>query len=266
MSEKTLIIDAHIHLYPQADLNQAIAFSLSNMDSARPEKETAKIWLLTERADCSAFTQLQESVRVGIYHIIPTREQEALRVQLGERIVLYIIAGRQVVSADGLEIGTLASRLRLPDRELETSALIDQALEAGALVTINWAPGKWSGRRKTIVQSLLAQPPRPGLFIGDSAMRPTFWSEPDLMRKAVSEGWRILAGSDPLPFQGEERSFGRYGCMITGEMDPDEPVLTLKRLLAEQQLEPAIWGKRRGTWEFARRQFAIMREKKRRER
>jgi len=265
MSEKSLIIDAHIHLYPQADPAQALAFSLMNMDAARPEKEAAKFWLLTERSDCSAFSQLQESVRIGLYHIIPTREQEALRIQLGERIVLFIIAGQQVVSADGLEIGTLASSLRLPDREVETSVLIDRALEAGNLVTINWAPGKWSGRRKEIVRSLLEQLPRRGLFIGDSAMRPTFWSEPDLMRKARSQGWRLLAGSDPLPFKGEERSFGRYGCMITGEMDPEEPILSLKRLLVEQGIEPTIWGQRRGTWEFAKRQLAIMYEKKRRE-
>ncbi len=265
MSEKTLIIDAHVHLYPQADPVQALSFGLMNMDAARPEKETAKIWLLTERSDCSAFSQLQESARLGIYHIIPTRELEALRVQLGERIVLYILSGRQVVSTDGLEIGVLASGLRLPDRELKTAALIDQALAAGCLVTINWAPGKWSGRRRAIVRFLLEQPPRPGLFIGDSAMRPTFWPEPDLMRKARSQGWRILAGSDPLPFKDEERSFGRYGCMVTGEMDPEEPIQALKRLLVEEELEPTIWGERRGTWEFAKRQFAIMREKKRRE-
>jgi hypothetical protein len=264
MSEKSLIIDAHIHLYPNVDLVQAIACSLSNMDEAKPEKETAKIWLLTERSDCSAFAQLQESVKIGMYQIHPTQEPEALRLQLGERIVLYILAGRQVVTAEGHELGLLATGLNLPDREMEAEACIDAALAAEALVAINWAPGKWSGKRKKSIQHLLSRDPQPALFIGDSAMRPDIWREPKLMHQARLRGWRILAGSDPLPFRGEEKSFGRYGFTVSGEWNSEQPIQSLKSLLREPQNIPRIWGRRRGTWEFIRRQTAIMREKKRR--
>ncbi|HOT97568.1 MAG TPA: hypothetical protein PLG50_06210 [bacterium] len=261
MSRKTLIIDAHVHIYPNADLGLAVARSLANMDAANPETETAKIWLLTERTDCSAFSMLQSSVRIGMYHILPTRDPEALRVQLGERIVLYILAGRQVITAEGHEFGLLNTLLNLPDRELDAAACIETAREAGALLSINWAPGKWSGRRKKALIPLLTAPPEPHLFIGDSAMRPVFWSEPGLMRRAGQQGWRILAGSDPLPFKGEEYSFGRYGSMITGELDPDRPADSLRRLLLSRETALLTWGSRRGTWEFTRRQLALMRMK-----
>ena len=265
MSEKSMIIDAHVHLYPKFDLAKAVVFGLMNMDEAKPDKEAAKFWLLTERSDCSAFAQLQESVQLGKYDIFPTSEPEALRLQLGERIVLYIVAGRQVVTSEGHEIGILASFLQLPDWELEAAMCIDTALEARALVSINWAPGKWLGKRKKSIAALLSQQPRSGLFIGDSAMRPTRWSEPDLMRAAKNHGWPLLAGSDPLPFSGEERSFGRYGCMVSGELDPDRPVSSLKSALLRTDSKITIWGNRRGTWEFLNRQFAIMRDKRARQ-
>lgn len=261
MSLKTLIIDAHIHIYPDVDLGLAVACSLANMDEAKPETETAKIWLLTERSDCAAFSMLQSSVRIGMYHILPTQEPAALRVQLGERIVLYILAGRQIVTAEGHEFGLLANSLNLPDRALDTPSCIAAAREAGALLSINWAPGKWSGRRKRALMPLFAAPPEPHLFIGDSAMRPLFWPEPALMRSARQQGWRILAGSDPLPFTGEENSFGRYGTMITGDLDPDWPIASLKRLLLSPEAILQTWGHRRGTWEFTRRQVALMRMK-----
>ncbi|HNW60591.1 MAG TPA: hypothetical protein PKI62_13005 [bacterium] len=264
MSEKCLIIDAHVHIYPDADLALAIARGLANMDEAKPDKETAKIWLLTERADCEAFVQLQSSVRIGMYHILPTAEPEALRIQLGERIVLYIMAGRQVVTSEGHELGLLATGLTLPDRELDAAGCIAAAREAGALASINWAPGKWSGKRKQSLLPLFAAPPPPHLLIGDSAMRPTFWPEPGLMRAAQRQGWRVLAGSDPLPFAGEEISFGRYGIILDGDLDPDQPVRSLKSLLMKPETTWHIWGNRRGTWEFARRQYALMRSKNRR--
>jgi hypothetical protein len=265
MSEKTLIIDAHVHIYPNYDLAMAISNSLVNMDEAKPEKETAKIWLLSERADCSAFEQLLRTAQIGMYHVVPTGEPGTLRVQLGERIVLYILAGRQVITADGLEVCALASGINIPDRELDAASCIQTALDAGALVSLNWAPGKWFGKRGKIVSDLFARDVQPGLFIGDSAMRPTFWSEPKLMRSARAKGWRILAGSDPLPFSGEERTFGRYGCMITGEWDVERPAASLVALLTQQDVTINLWGMRRGPFEFFRRQIAIMREKKKRE-
>ena len=262
MSEKTLIIDGHVHLYPNFDLAQAISAGLLNMDSAKPQREAVKIWLLTERSDCDAFAQLKRLAQVGMYHIVPTVDPEALRIQLGERIVLYILAGRQMVTADGLEICALASSFKAADRELDAAACVKAALDAGSIVSLNWAPGKWFGKRGEIVQALLNQEPQPGLFIGDSAMRPVFWSEPALMRKARARGWHVIAGSDPLPFAGEELSFGRYGCMVTGQWDSDQPVASLHALL-KTSLEPLQpWGRRRGALEFFRRQVSIMREKK----
>jgi hypothetical protein len=129
------------------------------------------------------------------------------------------------------------------------------------LTAINWAPGKWWGSRGKIVSQVLSQPPDKHLFIGDTAMRPSLWPLPDLMRNAMQNGWRVVAGSDPLPFSGEETSFGRYGCSILSEWDPMKPTHSLYEALTNKDKPIQRWGRRRGTLEFLRRQAQIMKEK-----
>lgn len=264
-AESTLYFDAHVHLYPVYDLSLAISAGLLRMEAAGVPKEAVRLWLLSERADCEAFDQLRESAQVGMYRVQRCAEPEALALFLGERRVLTILAGRQIVSRDGLEIAALASLFRLEDRQLDAAAGIDAALAAGALVSLNWAPGKWFGRRGRIVAGLLSGAPRPGLLIGDSAMRPRLWGEPILMRQARRRGWQVIAGSDPLPFAGEEHSIGRYGSRLEGVWDEEHPAASLRRLLGAAAPGLTFWGGRRGPFEFARRQLAIMGEKKSRQ-
>lgn len=260
-----IYFDAHVHLYPVYDLPLAITAGLLRMETEGVPRDAVKLWLLSERSDCDVFARLCDSEAIGMYRLERSAEPEAIDLFLGERRVLTIMAGRQIVSRDGLEIATLASLLRMEDRQLGTAACIEAALAAGALVSLNWAPGKWFGRRGRIVAGLVAGAPESGLFIGDSAMRPRLWGEPALMRQARRRGWPVIAGSDPLPFAGEEHSIGRYGSLLTGLWEAERPVTSLRRLLGAAALPMTLWGDRRGPFEFARRQLAIMQEKKSRQ-
>ncbi|MCW5201054.1 hypothetical protein VU07_04570, partial [Desulfobulbus sp. F4] len=51
-------------------------------------------------------------------------------------------------------------------------------------------------------------------LLGDVSLRPVGWPLPLLMRKAQRLGYKIISGSDPLPFSGEEAQFGRYASRI----------------------------------------------------
>jgi hypothetical protein len=50
--------------------------------------------------------------------------------------------------------------------------------------------------------------------LADTTLRPLGWPEPALFQRARREGFRILAGSDPLPFAGEESRIGRYATVV----------------------------------------------------
>jgi len=44
-------------------------------------------------------------------------------------------------------------------------------------------------------------------------------------------GFKVLAGSDPLPLAGEERRIGRYGVRVRAEFDPEAPAESVRRML-----------------------------------
>ena len=256
MPETTLVIDAHIHLYPMFDLAQTIMHAQRNMKTA--DAHAVKIWLLTERADCAVFQRLLTEGRIGGKPLLRTADAEVLLLPDES---LYIMAGTQIITREGLELCALATSSRIDDRKMTAAQGIAYLLDRGALVSINWAPGKWWGKRGVVVRELLAQPPQPGVFIGDTAMRPCFWPTPQLMREAVRNGWRIVAGSDPLPFKGEEKSFGRYTFQVTAAWNPQAPLQSLRSALMRPDAILSCRGSRRGAFEFVRRQSQIMREK-----
>jgi hypothetical protein len=102
--------------------------------------------------------------------------------------------------------------------------------------------------------------PRTAL-IGDTSMRPVFWPTPKLMTYARKIGWRIVAGSDPLPFSGEEDFVGRYACKLEADWDNAKPVQTIRTSLLNPAIAIELVGRRSATFEFFSRQIRIMKEK-----
>ena len=78
------------------------------------------------------------------------------------------------------------------------------------------------------------------------------------MAKAKNRGFKIIAGSDPLPFKNEEKQIGLYGFSIIGEFDDAQPAESLRRLLKNHQTQVQLIGKRNNVLTFGRRQFKIM--------
>jgi len=263
MSHAMLIIDAHVHVYPHCDLLRAIATGTKNMDRWAGQEPAVRVWLLTERSDCQFFASLAERNGRGELLARPTGDQEAWKIESPGNGMLFIIAGRQIISREGLEICALVTPAFVPDRQLSAQDLIEELQRQGAVIALNWAPGKWFGARGQIVRQLLAAD-QPALFISDTTMRPTVWQTPKLMQAAKKRGIRLLYGSDPLPFSGEEKMFGRYATRTSGLFDAAAPATSIKALLADPRtvLEPV--GRRSGPLQFAMRQGRIMREKKKR--
>jgi hypothetical protein len=66
------------------------------------------------------------------------------------------------------------------------------------------------------------------------------------MARARRAGFRVVAGSDPLPFPGEESLIGRYGVLCAGEFDEARPVAGAKRLLTDPAVPLRRAGRRCG--------------------
>lgn len=163
-----------------------------------------------------------------------------------------LLAGRQIVSAERLEVLAPGLRGGYPDGQ-PIERVFHDLRRLGVMPVLSWAPGKWLGARGRVVRRLIEASP-PSLFrLGDTSLRPRGMREPLLMRLARRRGFCVLAGSDPLPFAGEEKIAGSYGCAVTAPCADVEPIASLRSVLASDSLSTLQLGTRSTLWRVARR-------------
>jgi len=263
MIDSEWIIDGHVHIYPNFDPIRLFAAAQQNLLRHCTLENYRMALLLTERADCNFFSRL--SVRPALpggWSVEPTAEKEVLRLISPQGQPLLLFAGRQIVSKEGLEICSLASSFFVADRQFAAAEAVQQIRENGGLAALNWAPGKWFGKRGKTVDQLFTAFSAADLMISDTTMRPIFWPTPYKMQQAQKKGRLVIAGSDPLPFFGEESWVGRYAFCIKWPGQTEHPGAALREMLRSTEIKRV--GRRSGITEFAHRQIRIMREKKER--
>ncbi|MBN2009941.1 hypothetical protein JW960_11415 [candidate division KSB1 bacterium] len=266
-SKRHYIIDGHIHIYPNYNLRQAILTGVKNLKKTTNSKNPiVPMWLLVERYDCNFFKEAADSAPIDFDQsdLVLKRgtEPETLIVEENEVPILYILAGRQVVTTENLEVLSLATDHFIQDRTLPARGVVESINNANGIAAINWAPGKWFFSRGKVVEQLLNDFQPTELFIGDTSLRPTMWTTPTLMENARQRGFKTIAGSDPLPFDNEEKQIGLYCFHVEGEFDESFPAKSLRTLIHKPDTNVHVAGHRNSTFVFARRQFKIMTEKR----
>jgi hypothetical protein len=255
----SLVIDSHVHLYPNFNLETAFTSGLNNLRRWGGKAPSVYALLLTERSDCNLFDQLAQKQNIGPFKIVTGAG--FLRLQSMNQPELLLLPGRQIVSSEALEVCSLANTFFAPDRIYTCLELIKQIQAAGGVPALNWAPGKWLFKRSQVVRHLIDTVDPHSALIGDTSMRPVFWPTPTLMAYARKLGWRFVAGSDPLPFSGEENLLGRYACKLETEWDNAKPAESIRSSLLNPAAAITAIGRRSATFEFFGRQIRIMKEK-----
>jgi hypothetical protein len=123
------------------------------------------------------------------------------------------VPGQQVITKENIEVLSLNCLKRVAEGNSAIETVRD-ILAMGGLPVVAWAPGKWFFKRGEVVQSLIDQFSPSELALGDTTLRPLGWVVPSIMRAARRRGFKILYGSDPLPFSGEETTPGSYATLI----------------------------------------------------
>lgn len=261
--KQTFIIDGHVHIYPQFDIKSALLYSKRNFAKILPPSTlaAAEFWLLTERSDCHFFDECVKA-KVAGFHFEPTDEDTIIAVRdAASNKVLHIAAGRQLISSERLEICALLTRYNAEDKVLSAAELVRAVNDSGGVAAVNWAPGKWFGERGRVVQKLFESFSPDQLFISDTTMRPRLWATPKLMAAAKRQGFRVICGSDPLPFAGEEKVIATYAGLVDGEFDQKAPATSLKQAFKSADgIKPL--GRRSGLVTFIKRQTKIMLDKR----
>lgn len=242
------LVDSHVHFHPCYGLSAFLDGALRNF---RKAGTGTGYLLLTESAGAHWFRRWRDGLKTEDWRFEPTMEEESLRARNGIGEGLVLVAGRQIVTRERLEVLALGKDLELRDG-LPLHEILERVRESGALPVLPWGFGKWWGRRGAVVSEALRQDGE--LFLGDNGGR--LGPDPALFRQARKLGVRVLPGSDPLPFARHAGLAGSYGFTLPHAVDFERPAETLLRRIRESS-QPRAFGRRAGLPRFLRDQVGM---------
>ena len=258
-----IVVDAHVHIHEHFQLSRLFLISLQNFRKALNQYQIYEPFesflLLTESSGTNQFRRLVGTVDADSsedFSVSATSEPATIRITSGGGQQLYIVAGRQIVTAENLEILALGYGEDYPEGRPLNYVLKDLE-ESGCLRVLPWGAGKWLGKRGKIIESLVSNWDGGPLFLGDNANRPKFWSLPAVFEQAVSKGIYNLPGSDPLPFSGLEKKAGSFGFMLRGEIRDEAPFQSLVSHVVGRPQSITQFGNAEGLGAFIQNQIAM---------
>ena len=256
------LLDGHVHFYPCFDRDLFFDSALANFRKAagvvRRHTEHAGWLLFTESFGMDYFRRFRAAAgrsSGGGWTFHRTDEEDSLVARCDGGGSLLLVAGRQIITSEGLEVLALCCDADIDDG-LPLPAAIEAARALNANVALPWGFGKWWFRRGTLITRFVRSARPTSIFLVDNGGRARLGGKPRLFHLAALRGIRILAGSDPFPLHHEAKRVGRYGFALDGTVDPMHPAAGLRRLL-RADTRPLPYGRPVGPIEFGRNQLML---------
>lgn len=266
MQPDITILDAHVHIHDCFDISDFLDHAYENfrqaVDTGEAPGQFNAALLLTESCGANWFDTLRNSAGDGDHfpwnnwRITTNDENQSLTATSKAGQELSIIAGKQIVTAENLEILALGYATDIEDG-LPIEDVIATVQEAGALCILPWGFGKWTGKRGQIVREILQKDLGSNFFIGDNAGRLALWPAPAEFESAARKNIRILPGSDPLPYKEQVSSVGRFGLMLERGIDKDRPFADIHKALLDEKVAIRPFGSLEELLPFVKYQVAM---------
>jgi hypothetical protein len=249
-----LLIDAHVHIYDCFDLEKFFDSAYANFKSAAERlgrgKDFTGILLLAETSMDNWFSHLAnyangdylpDNRTTGSWIIQRTKENCSLYVKSNSSKELFIIAGNQLVTAEGLEVLALIMNGKFEDG-IPIVQLIKTIKIHNGLPVIPWGFGKWIGRRGKVLKTLIENAKNSDFFLGDNGGRPNFMRSPSFFRLSNKKGIRILSGTDPLPLKNDNGRAGSFGFVLENPLSDNQPAKDLKNYILNLRSNFGYYG------------------------
>jgi hypothetical protein len=212
-------LDAHCHFYECFSLEIFLQDAFKNAaNSTSSVSFTSFGIILTERNDCNFYERLfsDQSLSNDIT-VLGYKHDKNLVFDKSNSLSLIFYPGRQVSTNEKIEVLALFCRDPLPEN-MSLEDLTQHISKSGAIPVINWAPGKWTGKRGRVVQEFVTKNPEK-ITLGITSLLPEHLPYPSIVRKAFTTDIPLIAGSDPLPFSGQESLACSYGMLFPSLSD-----------------------------------------------
>jgi len=200
--------------------------------------------------------QATQNKSLGEWQLFKTEESCSIEARSGEGASLFIIAGRQIVTQEKLEVLALLSDTQFKDG-LALSKVVEEIRVAGAVPVIPWGVGKWLGQRGVLLSKFIETGLKSDVFLGDNGGRPTFWKHPAHFKLAQNKGLLVLPGSDPLPLSSEVERVGSYGFHLPKKLSSRQPAAELKKRLWAKPKSLTAYGSLQSPLAFLKNQVSI---------
>ena len=250
-------VDAHVHFHSAGRVGPSLDAAAVNFKAAgkRPDGLLG-VLLLTQANAEHVFETLQASPRARDWTMnVADAEAETLIARRG-RDAIAVVCGRQLRTAEGLEVLALGTRAHYRDG-LPLADAIESVQASGAIAVLPWGFGKWFGPRGRQIESAFVDGATQQLFAGDNGGRLKALQRPRLIREAEARGLRVLPGSDPFPFAADHRRVGAFGFMANVELSVSAPWRALRAWLLGRNHSPVPYGQACGPFRFAVNQLGI---------
>lgn len=268
-NEASVFVDAHVHIHDAFRLGDFLDAAARNFsaqkDKSHGSSESQFVMCLTETQNANQFETLRSRTdalvdatnpRLDCWKVTSTEEPQSVRISHPQHGCIFVIAGRQIVTSERLEVLALGCNTRWDDGQRATD-IIANLNRGDSVPVIPWGFGKWYGKRGETVMSLMRAHRSQVFFLGDNSGRPSILSQPPQFEVAGDMGIRILPGTDPLPFSREQSRAGLFGFTLPEPLDENKPWQSIRRQIINQNTEITPYGNLESAWRFARNQVAM---------
>lgn len=264
-----IFIDAHVHFHECFDLSIFLqsAYDNCNVQATKDQHQGpfVGVLLLTESSWDHWFQQLASYADMnqtvphhshGYWNFHHTAEDFTLFSQSTQGATILIVAGRQIVTKEKLEVLALLTSRSFQDG-IDIEEAIKQVKQSGGIPVIPWGFGKWWGTRGKLLSKLMQSSVMKDVFLGDNSGRPSFLPYPSQFTLANEQDIRIFPGSDPLPFASENCRPCSVGFSIHSELDENYPGRDLKHLMQDTSTSITPYFRHERMYRFIRNQVAM---------
>lgn len=249
LPRESILVDGHVHIHGCYDVYSLCESAQRNFCHAAGTLDLGSrfsaVLLLTESKGANYFSSFRRKAKdktlVNGWRFQTTLEPESLIAISPAGFELTMIAGRQIVTAERLEVLAVCTDKLFDDGGM-ISKVIESVSAANGVPIVPWGFGKWTGRRKKVINRLIDEFAERKFHLGDNSGRISTWREPAQFKIARMQGQRILRGTDPLPFAGQETRVGRFGFCINGTLGKSRPAANMRELLHAGNVPAVSYG------------------------